>query len=403
MIKSVFYNIIRFVIIIIFITAICSILEYLVSKTYYKLQNLYIKKSNNHYDLCEKLLLINYRVYKSLKKFFVFLNPIKNYSDHYACYFDLKIFSYSFRDTFKSISIYGIILYIIKTIVINYNNVLNFIQKQKNINIIGILKIGFSILYENKWYILAFLSAVSIIYGIYKNKFTNKLIEEFQDDELKEIIELYKKVSTELIELEILLLENIKTILTEYKTDGIFMFLYTEVEKRYVFCEYDYSNNKLVVSDSYYNSGISRNVKLKDINQNLDNIKKLFDDYRESEHFYSPYAINKYFKGMNKFDVEYFVKFPYLLLSENYLNKCFDNTFNDYSEMIENESISKEYIVNALNEKVKDINFSIYCTTIKSIEKVIQIDKFNKQLQKSLSLKKYRNKFSIDSLISNIK
>lgn len=384
------------------ITVISSILEYLAREIYYKLQNLYIKKSNNHYDLCEKLLLINYRIYKFSKNFFAYVNPIKNYDDHYEHYFDLKIFSYSFRDTFKSISIYGIILYIIKTIVINYDNILNFMQKQKNINIIETLKLAFSNIYENKWYVLAFLSAISIIYGIYKNKFTNKIIEEFQDDELKEIIELYRKVSLELIEIEILLLENIKTILTEYKLNGIFSFLYDEAEKRFNFCEYDYSNNKLILKNHSY-SEVFRNVKLKDISRYTDNILKYFNDFNESEHFYSPYAINKYFKGMNNFDIENFAKYPNLLLCENHLNNCINNSFNDYDEIIEKGTISKEYIINILNERIKDINFSIFSTTIYSIEKVIQIDKFNKQLQKSMSLKKYRNKFSIDNLISNIK
>lgn len=400
--RSVFNNITSFVIIIIVITTICSILEYLVREIYYKLQNLYISKSNNHYDLYEKLLLINYRIYKFLEKFFIFINPIKNYDDHYNRYFDIKIFSYSFRDSLKSISIYGVLLYIIRLLVKNYNDILNFLQIHNNINVIEILKKAFSNLYENKWYILAFLSAVSIIYGVYKNKFTNKIIEELQDEELKEIIELYKKVSLELIELEILLLENIKIILTEYKSDGIFYFLYTEVENRYSFCEYDYSSNKLVVNNSYY-SGISRNVKLKEVSQNIDNIKNLFNIYNESKHFYSPYAINKYFKGMNKFDVELFAKFPRVLLSEKYFNKRFDNIFSECNTMMQNENISKEYVVNVLNERIKDFNSSIYYTTINSIEKVIQIDKFNKQLQKSMSLKKYRNKFSIDSLISNIK
>lgn len=59
-----------------------------------------------------------------------------------------------------------------------------------------------------------------------KNKYINKIVEEFQDKELAEIIVLYKNISVELIKFEMILLENIKSILLKYKKDGIFVFLY---------------------------------------------------------------------------------------------------------------------------------------------------------------------------------
>ena len=80
-----------------------------------------------------------------------------------------------------------------------------------------------------------------------------------------------------------------------------------------------------------------------------------------------------------------------------------DNIIEDYNLMIENEDISREYIVEQLNENVKKKNDILYIAIRESIEKVIQIDKFNEQLRKSMSLKKHRDKFSIDSFISNMK
>lgn len=396
---------IEIIIIIALTTIICFILRYAVRKIYLKLQNLYIKKANDKHTIYEKLLVINYKVYNCLETFFCFINPIKSYGEYSNKYFDIKIFSYSFRDTIKAISIYGIILFIIKAITKNYNNILNFLQKQHNINYIEIIKTALINLYENKWYILACLSVVSIIYGIYKSKFTNKIVEELQDNELKEIIELYKNISIELINLEMLLLKNIKTMLVTHKKDGVFVFLYNAIENRTDFCKYDYSKNILIVKENRFtDSGLGvANINLNDINQSLDNIKTAFDNYYKERHFYSPHAINKYFKGLNHFNIVFFAKSPPLLIDEKYINNMIDNIIEDYNLMIENEDISREYIVEQLNENVKKKSDILYIAIRESIEKVIQIDKFNEQLRKSMSLKKHRDKFSIDSFISNMK
>ena len=402
---SIIKVILKFITIVVSAAVICSIFEYTVRKIYFKLQNLYIKKSGDKHMIYEKLLVTNYNVYNCLETFFNFINPIKIYDEYHKTYFDIKIFSYSFRDTIKAISIYGIILFIIKAITKNYNNILNFLQKQHNINYIEIIKIALINLYENKWYILACLSVVSIIYGIYKSKFTNKIVEELQDNELKEIIELYKNISIELINLEMLLLKNIKTMLVTHKKDGVFFFLYNAIENRTDFCKYDYSKNILIVKENRFtDSGLGvANINLNDINQSLDNIKTAFDNYYKERHFYSPHAINKYFKGLNHFNIVFFAKSPPLLIDEKYINNMIDNIIEDYNLMIENEDISREYIVEQLNENVKKKNDILYIAIRESIEKVIQIDKFNEQLRKSMSLKKHRDKFSIDSFISNMK
>lgn len=402
---SIIKAILKFITIVVSAAVICSIFEYTVRKIYFKLQNLYIKKSGDKHMIYEKLLVTNYNVYNCLETFFNFINPIKIYDEYHKTYFDIKIFSYSFRDTIKAISIYGIILFIIKAITKNYNNILNFLQKQHNINYIEIIKTALINLYENKWYILACLSVVSIIYGIYKSKFTNKIVEELQDNELKEIIGLYKNISLELINLEMLLLKNIKTMLVTHKKDGVFVFLYNAIENRTDFCKYDYSKNILIVKENRFtDSGLGvANINLNDINQSLDNIKTAFDNYYKEGHFYNPCAINKYFKGLNQFNIEFFVKYPQLLIDERYINKIIDSIIEDCNSMIEIENISKEYIVDRLNEKVRDKNIILYSVIIESVETVIQIDKFNKRLRKSMSLKKHRDKFSIDSFISNMK
>lgn len=202
-----------------------------------------------------------------------------------------------------------------------------------------------------------------------------------------------------------LLLKNIKTMLVTHKKDGVFVFLYNAIENRTDFCKYDYSKNILIVKENRFtDSGLGvANINLNDINQSLDNIKTAFDNYYKERHFYNPCAINKYFKGLNQFNIEFFVKYPQLLIDERYINKIIDSIIEDCNSMIEIENISREYIVDRLNEKVRDKNIILYSVIIESVETVIQIDKFNKRLRKSMSLKKHRDKFSIDSFISNMK
>ena len=159
-----------------------------------------------------------------------------------------------------------------------------------------------------------------------------------------------------------LLLKNIKTMLVTHKKDGVFVFLYNAIENRTDFCKYDYSKNILIVKENRFtDSGLGvANINLNDINQSLDNIKTAFDNYYKERHFYSPHAINKYFKGLNHFNIVFFAKSPPLLIDEKYINNMIDNIIEDYNLMIENEDISREYIVEQLNENVKKKNDILY-------------------------------------------
>ena len=74
---------IEIIIIIALTTIICFILRYAVRKIYFKLQNLYIKKSGDKHMIYEKLLVTNYNVYNCLETFFNFINPIKIYDEYH--------------------------------------------------------------------------------------------------------------------------------------------------------------------------------------------------------------------------------------------------------------------------------------------------------------------------------
>ena len=91
------------------------------------------------------------------------------------------------------------------------------------------------------------------------------------------------------------------------------------------------------------------------------------------------------------------------MIDEKHINNMIDSIVKDCNLMINDDEDSRKFAVDKLNEKVKEKNDILYIAIRESIEKVIQIDKFNKQLRKSMSLKKYRDKFSIDSFISNMK
>lgn len=66
---SIIKAILKFITIVVSAAVICSIFEYTVRKIYFKLQNLYIKKSGDKHMIYEKLLVTNYNVYNCLKTF----------------------------------------------------------------------------------------------------------------------------------------------------------------------------------------------------------------------------------------------------------------------------------------------------------------------------------------------
>ena len=65
---SIIKVILKFITIVVSAAVICSIFEYTVRKIYFKLQNLYIKKSGDKHMIYEKLLVTNYNVCNGVQR-----------------------------------------------------------------------------------------------------------------------------------------------------------------------------------------------------------------------------------------------------------------------------------------------------------------------------------------------
>lgn len=377
--------------------------ETLSEKIYSYLQNFYINKCNKeNYTIYEKLLLANCKCYFRAECFCAFMNPIKyNYSS--SSYFEFDVFSYNFRRTVKSIILYLIVAFAMQYIINNYTSIRNLYTNKIQIYLnFNALKNAMTFLFDNKWYILLFLSIIAILIGIYKNKFSNKILTKIQDDELKNIIDVNRKISKKLLTIEGLLRQNIKALLKERKSNGILIFLYLHAENKFDFCEYDYVDNKLKLRESYNNH--SFRIKLNSISEQIAEINEYYNDYEKANNYFSPSFINKYINGLNHFDPKLFIKSSYTLASYERINEIIMEFINKCDISSTNKSTSSiEKNIEDLNDAVIIANKQINKTLIESIETIIKLNYYNKRFIKAIKFKKYREINFFAKLISNIK
>lgn len=403
-INSILKYVLIFIVIITFIHFICSFLQVCSFTIFQKLQYWYINRCNSKNKIFEKLLLLNSKIYESLVYIIIIINPIKKVSNFNMNSFNSKLFSNGTKKAIKSIGIYGIIYFTILEMILNHKFILDEI---KSINICYYTRLTLSFLYNNKLYIIAFISLFLFIYSICKDKFTNKIIERIQDDELKNIIISLQQIYTELVKLRITLLKNIKILLSLTKNKGNFVFLYRAVANKYDFCKYSMEDNKLILEENNYeilkNEFNTFNTKIGDIDVPLNKVKELFEEYQKSDSFYSLYAINKHYKKLNIFDIEYLIKNKNCLIDKNYIDNLIETIVDDIDTNQTDSEMGKLTSINKLNENINIANEELHYAILQSIEESMKIDRFIKTFNKAMSLKKHRNRIPMEEFLSNIK
>lgn len=403
-INSILKYILIFIVIITFIHFVCPFLQVYIFTIFQKLQYWYINRCNSKNKIFEKLLLLNSKIYESLVYIIIIIDPIKKVFNFNMNSFNSKLFSNGTKKTIKSIGIYGIIYFTILEMILNHKFILDEI---KSINICYYTRLTLSFLYNNKLYIIAFISLFLFIYSICKDKFTNKIIERIQDDELTNIIKSLQQIYTELVKLRITLLKNIKILLSLTKNKGNFVFLYRTVANKYDFCKYSMEDNKLILEENNYeilkNEFNTFNTKIGDIDVPLNKVKELFEEYQKSDSFYSLYAINKHFKKLNIFDIEYLIKNKNCLIDKNYIDNLIGIIVDDIDTNQTDSEMGKLALINKLNENINIANEELHYAILQSIEESIKIDRFIKTFNKAMSLKKHRNRIPMEEFLSNIK
>lgn len=402
-INSTLKYILIFIVIITFIHFICSFLQVCNFSIFQKLQYWYINRCNSKNKIFEKLLLLNSKIYESLVYIIIIIDPIKKDTFNTEL-FSLRMFSYGTKKTIKAISIYGIIYFVILEAVLNYKLILN---KINSFNICYYTRQLLSFFHNNKWYIVAVISLIIFTYSVCKDKFTNKIIERIQDDELTNIIKSLQQIYTELVKLRITLLKNIKILLSLTKNKGNFVFLYRIVANKYDFCKYSMEDNKLILEENNYeilkNEFNTFDTKIGDIDASLNKVKELFEEYQKSDPFYSLYAINKHFKKLNIFDIEYLIKSKNCLIDKNYIDDLIETIVDHIDTNQADSKMGKLTLINKLNENINIANEELHYAILQSIEESIKIDRFIRIFNKAMSLKKHRNKIPMEEFLSNIK
>lgn len=402
-INSTLKYILIFIVIITFVHFICSSLQVCNFSIFQKLQYWYINRCNSKNKIFEKLLLFNSKIYESLVYIIIIIDPIKKDTFNTE-FFSLRMFSYGTKKTIKAISIYGIIYFLILEAVLNYKLILN---KINSFNIYYHTRQLLSFFHNNKWYIVAVISLIIFTYSVCKDKFTNKIIERIQDDELTNIIKSLQQIYTELVKLRITLLKNIKILLSLTKNKGNFVFLYRIVANKYDFCKYSMEDNKLILEENNYeilkNEFNTFDTKIGDIDASLNKVKELFEKYQKSDSFYSLYAINKHFKKLNVFDIEHLIKSKNCLIDKNYIDDLIETIVDDIDANQTDSEMGKLTLINKLNENINIANEELHYAILQSIEESIKIDRFIRTFNKAMSLKKHRNKIPMEEFLSNIK
>lgn len=396
-IKSIVLYIFVSIIIIIIFHFICSLLQNIIIFIYEKLQFVNINKCYSNYKVFEKLIILNYKVYIFLINFLVIIDPVKTNSCSYKKeYFKLKLVSHQNKKTIEAFLLYSIFLIII----LKYDAILT---KIKGTDIINTIKTILHFMNNNKWYILFFIGIASFIYNIYKSKYTNKIIEKIQDEELLKVIEKLQKISLELFSFEKLLLKNIKYALSQATENNTYVFLYREIEKRFDFCTYSFSENKLVLKDDQQKYEFDFCVRFNCVNSSIERIKKLCDEYQKNKSFYNLYDIDKYVPKLKSFDIELLIKEKNKIIGKETIERLIDLIIADAESKLEIYKSDKLSFVDYLNKQIKSTSETINETILDSIDTAMEIDQFIRAFNKAMSLKKYRNEISIDKFLSNIK
>lgn len=92
---------------------------------------------------------------------------------------------------------------------------------------------------ENKWMLLTTFGVVFLVYEVLKDRFTNKIISEIHDEELKNIIITHKELFMDFITLRNTLCFNINHFFDTPKENGIIYHIHMSITEKFPSFEFD--------------------------------------------------------------------------------------------------------------------------------------------------------------------
>ena len=363
----------------------CRILILGIHNFYSWLQkNLFKKSKIENKRFISKCLIVNFRIYRILINCIWTIQPFDLYRTESKDIFHPQLNSAKTRRNVLIIGIcflLSILLYLFSN---NIQTVYSFLEIIKTKNIGNRI---FDFISINKWAILAFLSLIGLAYSVLKDKFSNKIISDIQDDELKNIIITHKNIYPDFIDLKIVLCKNIDVFLCSPKENGDLFILYRSIINKFSDFQYDYKKHTLKKEKKSYhsNNSFNQSVGYESIAEVITKINHKIQEFRDRNPFYETFAINKYIHGLWGIDISDINRKK--LIDINLVQ----NICNDYPEhiieIIQSEDYPVEEQIKTLNDLFRGRNDYLLETAIKTIEYVIEIENYINKFRKAFVLK----------------
>ena len=261
----------------------------------------------------------------------------------------------------------------------------------------------------NKWTILTTVGIMILLYEFFEDKFTNKIITDLQDEELKNILTAHKDLFLDFCILSDILCTNINEFFNTPKDSGIIYFIHRDITERFPDFEYDIKQHSFKKNNpEHTNIPDFTDEKIygyHDIDDILDKMKTRINEFQKTNPLYATYAINKYIRGLQGFDISSVIQRidSQHLLCEKFFKVLSENNTVDIINIMENNNFDDNIKIQQLNKLLRSRNRSAINAALKTIELTIDIETYLHKLRKVFTLKTRRKQLSLEHLIDKCK
>jgi hypothetical protein len=255
--------------------------------------------------------------------------------------------------------------------------------------------------------ILTIFGVLFLIYEVLKDKYTNKIISEIQDEELKNIIIVHKDLFKDFRMLHNILCYNINHFFDTPKGNGIIIRLHMCIAEKFPSFEFDvvhHSFKKKEGHNLYYSIG-TRTYGYKNVAVIINKMKMIIEKFEKTNSFYSTSAINKYIYGLHGFDISRAIikNDESHLLCEEFIKSQYEQYPKDITDFITDRNFDDTNKIKKLNNILDSRNYCVSDVALKTIEYVINIETYIYKFSKAFALKTRRKDLSLEQIFEKYK
>lgn len=351
-----------------------------------------------------KLIISVYKLHKIIISFFVRIKPFQFKRYEFSENFHPRLCT-----TKSKKNIISILICLGFTMIINF--VLNHINMFKEAYLLSfdkqIAKNIFTFISENKLMMITTFGVLFLVYEVLKDRFTNKIISEIHDEELKNIIVTHKNLFMDFITLRVTLCYNINHFFDTPKKNGIIYHIHMSITEKFPSFEFDavhHSFKKKEFQNLYYALN-ARTYGYKSITDILNKMKMRIEEFNNTNPFYNTSAINKYIRGLQGFDISRAIKEndESHLICEEFIKSMYEQYPEHITEFITNSNFADTSKITKLNELLDFRNYLTASTALKTIEYAIDIETYIYKFSKAFALKTRRKELSFKQILDKYK